>query len=354
MPRIRVLVVEDSLTVRRRLAEIVSSDPELELVGEAGDGKTAIALCQSTRPDVMTLDMMLPVMTGLAVTEYVMAHCPTPILIVSASTNRGELFRTYEALSAGALEVLEKPIGTEVDGAWERKLLSTVKLISRIKVITHLRAKLTWAPRPTTGARRPSPSTDRFRAVVIGTSTGGPSAIREVLSALPSSFPLPVLLVIHIAEAFGAAFAEWLDGVSPLRVASVKDGEPLPPVGQGRVIMAPPDAHLELSHGALRLNRGPERHSCRPSVDVLFESISAELGPSVIACLLTGMGKDGAAGLHAIRLAGGMCIAQDEATSVVYGMPREAALLGAAERILPLPEIGPAILQLALAGNGGR
>ena len=130
------------MTVRRRLCEVLAADPELEVVGEADDGKRAIELCHELRPDVITLDMMLPVMTGLAATEYIMAHCPTPILIVSASTNRGELFRTYDALAAGAVDVLEKPRGDERDGDWERRFLATVKLVSRIKVITHLRARL--------------------------------------------------------------------------------------------------------------------------------------------------------------------------------------------------------------------
>ena len=142
MAKIRVLVVEDSLTVRKRLCEVLAADPEIEVVGDAGDGKRAIELCRSLRPDVVTLDMMLPVMSGLAATEYIMAHCPTPILIVSSSTNRGEGFKTYEALAAGAVDVLEKPRGDESDGEWERRFIATVKLVSRIKVITHLRAKL--------------------------------------------------------------------------------------------------------------------------------------------------------------------------------------------------------------------
>jgi chemotaxis response regulator CheB len=142
MAKTRVLVVEDSLTVRKRMLEVLATDPDIEIVGEAGDGKRGIELCQHLRPDVVTLDMMLPVMSGLAATEFIMAYCPTPILIVSASTNRGELFKTYEALAAGALDVLDKPLGNELDDAWEQKLVSTVKLIARIKVITHPRARL--------------------------------------------------------------------------------------------------------------------------------------------------------------------------------------------------------------------
>jgi two-component system chemotaxis response regulator CheB len=353
MKKIRVLVVDDSVTVRKRLVEVLANDAELEVIGEAEDGKEAIELCQRLRPDVMTLDMMLPVMTGLAATEYIMAHCPTPILIVSASTNRGELFRTYDALAAGAVDVLDKPTDDDVAGEWERTFLATVKLVSRIKVITHIRAKLQHrgrAPLPEMPTfTEPSPP---CRAVAIGVSTGGPAAIQQILRDLAPRFPLPILLVLHIGEPFGAALAEWLDGQSPLRVAYAKDGEPLPPPGEGRVIMAPPDVHLALQGGRLRLLTSPERHSCRPSVDVLFESLAIELGSRVVACLLTGMGTDGATGLLEVRRAGGVTLAQDEATSVVFGMPREAILLGAAQRVLPLEQFGAAIT--ALVADTGR
>lgn len=342
-------MVDDSLTVRRRLTDVLGADPELVVVGEAADGKGAIERCQELRPDVVTLDMMLPVMTGLAATEYIMAYCPTPILIVSASTNRGELFRTYDALAAGAVDVLEKPRGGESDGEWEQRFCAAVKLVSRIKVITHPRARLgslgrQSAPPP---AIEPSRRVSRpIRIVALGASTGGPAALVEVLRQLPAGFPVPIVIVLHIDPVFGTAFAEWLDAQTTHRVAYACDGEPVASVG-GRVVMAPPGKHMTVSGRALRLSSEPPRHSCRPSIDVLFESLALEYGGSAAACLLTGMGRDGAAGLLQIRRAGGLTMAQDEATSVVYGMPREAALLGAAELVLPLDLLGQTLAGLA-------
>lgn len=349
MARIRVLVVEDSLTIRKRLTEVVASDPELELVGEAADGKTAIELCERLRPDIVSMDMMLPVMTGLAASEYIMAYCPTPILIVSASTNRGELFRTYDALAAGAVDVLEKPRGDDSDDRWDELFVSRLKMTSRIKVITHPRARLDSRARASADARRGAtePARAARRAIAIGASTGGPAAIVRILGALPPDFPLPILLVVHVGAPFDVALAEWLDQSSLLRVSVARDRDVLPPPGDARVIMAPPDRHLVVERERVRLSDAPERHSCRPSVDVLFDSVARELGDRGAACLLTGMGRDGAQGLLAVRRAGGATVAQDEETSVVYGMPKEAALIGAAERVLPLDAIAPALQSIA-------
>lgn len=351
MPPIRVLVIEDSLTVRKRLIEILRADPDFDVVGEGDDGKACVEMCRQLRPNVVVLDMVMPVMSGLAATEYIMAYFPTPILIVSASANRGELFKTYDALAAGALDVLEKPRSDEIDDGWERMFVSRVKLISKIRVITHLKGRRNYSAggsqrMAASGPLSPHRSAD-YRVIAIGTSTGGPAAIAEILRNLPGDFPIPILLVMHIGESLGMYLADWIDSQSNLRVAYATDGEPLPAVAPGRVLMAPANRHLLVHGGRLRLTRDSERHSCRPSVDVLFESLADELGEHTIACLLTGMGKDGAAGLLAIRQAGGFTIAQDEATSIVFGMPQEAIRLWAAERVLGLTEIAPALLALA-------
>jgi two-component system chemotaxis response regulator CheB len=303
MKKVRVLVVDDSLTIRRRFCEILAADPQLEVIGEAEDGRRAIELCEQLRPDVITLDMVMPGMGGLAATEYIMAYRPTPILVVSASMNRGELFNTYDALAAGAIDVLEKPTLDNVDTGWERRFVATVKLIAKIKVITHVRARLS--------------GTDRAVAAVAGQGAMSPTS-------KPHDQPR--------GRHYGV-------------VAYARDREPIESL-RGQVIMAPPGRHLSIGGGRLHLNTEPPRHSCRPSVDVLFESLAVDRGAEVLACLLTGMGRDGAAGLLAIRRAGGFTVAQDESTSVIYGMPREAVLLSAAQLVLPLDQIGPQIAQL--------
>jgi two-component system, chemotaxis family, protein-glutamate methylesterase/glutaminase len=329
-------VVEDSVTVRKRLVDTLSADPDIELVGEAENGKQAVELCRLRRPDAITMDMMMPVMSGLAATEYIMAHQPTPILIVSASVNRGELFKIYDALAAGAVDVLEKPAGNELDGTWERRLLAAVKLVAKIKVITHPRARLESRRR---SASVPAPAARPFDIVALGASTGGPGAVVEVLRKLPPHFQVPILLVVHMNNPFGSAFTDWLDAQIERRVVNPENGAPVTSA-KGCVIVAPGDRHLVVRERHMFLTLDQERHSCRPSVDVLFESIACDYGASAVACLLTGMGKDGALGLLKIREAGGVTIAQDEATSVIYGMPREAAVLGAAIHVLPIGEIG--------------
>lgn len=352
MTRTRVLVVEDSLTVRQRLLEVLATDPSIEVVGEAGDGRSAIELCQRLRPDLITLDMMLPVMTGLAATEYIMAHFPTPILVVSSSFNRGELFKTYDALAAGAVDVLEKPSGTEPPGEWERAFLNAVRIVSRVKVITHPRARLSGLTLPRAPRHGAASQPDARELLVVGVSTGGPAALVELLGGLPFGFPAPILIVMHLAAPFAAAFGDWLAAQVDHDVRYATGGESLSELA-GSVRLAPADRHLVVRGGKLALTHDPERYSCRPSVDVLFESVAREVGAPAVACLLTGMGKDGAAGLLELRRAGAVTIAQDEQSSVVYGMPREAVQLNAAVHVTPLREMAP-LLQTIFRERGRR
>jgi two-component system, chemotaxis family, protein-glutamate methylesterase/glutaminase len=358
MPPIRVLVADDSITVRKRMIAVLSADPELEVIAEAADGRTATEMCRRLRPDVMTMDVMMPVMDGVSATEYIMANCPTSILVVSSSSHRGEVLQTFDALAAGAVDVLDKPAGIEPRSVWEGELVSAVKMASRIRPITRTPV------RGQTRGLKPAPGIVADAApefihgdasiIAIGTSTGGPAAIAKVLSQIPADFPLSILLVIHIAPEFADGLLQWIAKLSRMPVRVAIDGEPLPPRGRGNVVMAAPDRHLLVEGGCLRVTDSAERHSCRPSVDVLFESVARECGPRAIACLLTGMGKDGARGLLAVRRSGGQTIAQDEASSIVFGMPREAIALGAAQVVTPLAEVASTLDKMARKSNADR
>ena len=348
---IRVLLVEDSATMRNHLRESLAADRELQVVGEALDGAQAVEMVRSLRPDVVTMDMMLPRMSGLVATEHIMAEHPTPILVVS-SADRRELFSTYNALAAGAVDVLEKPRGDASDADWGRRLCAAVRLVSRIRVITHPRARLEGRGRVPDAAPLSLRGAEPLRAVAVGASTGGPGALTDLLRGLPAGFRPPVLCVQHIAasEPFAVAFSDWLAGQTGRDVSYARDGTPVAALA-GRVVLAPPDRHLAVRDGVLRLSDAPPRHSCRPSVDVLFDSVAAELGPAAAGCLLTGMGRDGAEGLLRMRGRGAVTFAQDEASCVVYGMPREAALLGAAGIVLPPVRIAARLAELQPAGS---
>ncbi|MGN6105598.1 MAG: CheB methylesterase domain-containing protein, partial [Kofleriaceae bacterium] len=234
----------------------------------------------------------------------------------------------------------------EGDHDWDARFIAAVRMVARIKVITHPRARL--ASHRAAPAQVPLvvPADRACSVVAIGASTGGPGALVQVLGALPPRFALPIVIVLHIDPAFAGSFAEWLAARTGRSVSLAVERERLDDAA-GRVLLAPPNVHVAIEGGRLRTLASEPRNHCRPSVDVLFESLARDRGAQTLACLLTGMGRDGAEGMLAVRRAGGLTIAQDEATSVVYGMPREAVLRGAAERVLPLHDIGPAIAAAA-------
>jgi two-component system chemotaxis response regulator CheB len=335
---IRVLVADDSATARELLVGILEADPAIRVVGEAADGAEAVALTRDLRPDLVTMDLHMPRLDGLAATQEIMIVAPTPIVIVTGSTRAREVRESMETLRVGALELLVKPSGPGAPGfACEaRRLVETVKAMARVKVVRH------WRPAgPGPGPAGPSarpPAGPRGRVVVVAASTGGPAALQAILCGLRGDFPVPVLVVQHITPGFTAGLAAWLDSACPFRVKVAQHGEPLAP---GSAYLAPDDRHLGVRGGRVVLSDELPQGGFRPSGSALFASAAGAFGAGTLAVILTGMGDDGVTGLRAVRRAGGRVIAQDEATSVVYGMPGAAVAAGLADAVLPLGGIAP-------------
>jgi len=344
MNKIRVMIVEDSRAVRELLRHLVGADPRLEVVAAVESAEEALRVLDTASPDVISMDIRLPGMNGFEATVEIMTRRPTPIVVVSASVEDETLKISMNALRAGALSVVEKPVGTGHHdyAALAGRLCNQLASMSQVKVIRQridrgLRFGHAPAPVPT------RPRTGPFAAVGVVASTGGPNALASLLGGLPGDFPLPVLLVQHITGCFLEGFVSWLGTQSPLKVRAATEGE-LPVAGS--VYVPPADVHLRLVGGRLRLVGAEPVCLQRPSGTVLFESMSRGLGPAGLGVLLTGMGEDGAQGLLRLRDAGGYTIAEDESTAVVFGMPGAAVRLGAACEVLPLPEIAPRILEL--------
>lgn len=338
------MIVEDSAVVRRLLAHIVSRDPRLSLVAAVGSAEEALRELPRIRPDVISMDIRLPGMDGLEATRRIMAEQPTPIVVIADSVEDASLRISMNALRAGALAVVEKPVGME-SGGHDRiaeTICTQLSIMSQVPVIR--RRGITPGPVPRPEAA-PAPQPEAPRLLAIAASTGGPPALAQVLGALPADFPLPVLLVQHMGGAFMEGFSQWLDGLVSLKVGLARDGEAPRP---GHVHLAPGDRHLLLGPGGLmQVSAGRPLASQRPSATLLFRSVAAALGPRAVGVLLTGMGEDGALGLAELRQAGGFTLTEHESTAVVYGMPAAAVRLGASCLSLPLPLIGPRLAQMA-------
>jgi two-component system chemotaxis response regulator CheB len=360
--QIRVVIVDDSAMVRRMLSNMLARDPAIQVVGEACDGYEGIRLVESIRPDVVTMDVFMPGLDGLAATEHLMAYCPTPILVLTSSLAQGEVDITFKMLGAGALEVIEKPNASSNESleraTWD--LIRRIKVLSRVKVVTHLRGRrrtipaeaLVQSPEPPTALPAvpavPSEPTDSallppFPLVVIGASTGGPRVIYRILSELPSDLPAAVLVVQHIAEGFSAGMVEWLQTSSRLPVLLGQENLLLRP---GKVFIAPDQRDLVILPGErIHLTQSPLLIQ-RPSVDIAMQAAAEVFADRAIGVLLTGMGRDGAYGLLTIRRRGGATIAQDEQSSTIYGMPRAAVQLGAAQDVLMPAQIAKRVIEL--------
>jgi two-component system chemotaxis response regulator CheB len=337
---IRVLVVEDSSTARELLVEILRSDEEVEVIGAAVNGAEAVEMTKHFRPNVITMDVHMPVMDGFEATRVIMAQTPTPIVIVTASVDVHEVQVSMNALRLGALTVLSKPTGP-MDSDFEdqsQRLVQTVKTMSQVRVVRRLLDG-------SAGKRvRVYPERTRARIVAIAASTGGPAALARILGDLPQDFQAPVLVVQHIAKGFVRGFAAWLNSTSMLRVKVAEAGEPLLPQ---TVYIAPDDRHLALANrSTISLPGSPPIEGFRPSGTLLFDSVAKAFGNAAVAVVLTGMGQDGVPALRSIRDAGGVVIAQDERSSVVFGMPRAAVSTGQVDETLRLDAIAGRLEEL--------
>jgi two-component system chemotaxis response regulator CheB len=337
---IRVLVVEDSPVTRQYLVHLLEQDPMIQVVGEAPDGEEAVALAEAIGPDVIVMDLEMPRMDGYEATRRIMERVPTPIVMVSAHSSKFDS-KAFEALAVGALVLLNKPEGPghpEAPAATQR-LVATVKLMAEVRVVRR------WAAREP--ARRAAPvaiSGRRIRVVAMGASAGGPPTVAEILAELPAMLRCPVLLVQHIAPGFAEGLAKWLGRSTALAVRLAEDGTEARP---GVVYVAPDGAQMGVgAEGRITLTDDLEADGFRPSASYLMRSVARAYGASAVGVLLTGMGRDGAAGLLELRNAGGVTIAQDKESSVVFGMPMEAIRLGAAEHVLPPKRIAETIRTL--------
>jgi two-component system, chemotaxis family, protein-glutamate methylesterase/glutaminase len=360
--RIRVLVVDDSALVRQILCDVLASDPAIEVVGSARDAHVAREKIKRFNPHVLTLDIEMPKMDGLTFLSNLMRLRPMPVVMVSSLTERGADV-TFDALAMGAVDYLSKP---RVDVAatlsdYGDELIAKVKTAARANVraldsrrIATLRPRTEPNPATTGEVRKPRQMQTTDLIVAIGASTGGTEAIKEVLCNMPPDSP-GMLITQHIPPAFSASFARRMNDVSPLTVCEVHDGQQ---VLAGHVYIAPGDYHLRLIRDGARyvckVDRDAPVNRHRPSVDVLFRSVAQNAGQNAIGVILTGMGRDGARGLKTMRDAGAPTIAQDEHTSVVWGMPGEAVAIGATEEVLPIEAIAPRIMSLVAARDESK
>jgi len=364
---ITVLIVEDSRVVSEYLYYILSKDPQIQVIGNVSNGKKAIEFLKDHKPDVISMDIDMPIMDGLEATQIIMSTTPVPILIVTASRNANEVATTMEALAAGALGVIEKPVG--VGHPNEKKLsdelLMMIKLMAEVKVVSR-KPKAQPGVKPRVSAVQPEPGMKPrvktreskripwqdhglLNVVAIGVSSGGPQVLHQVFSKLSNSFPLPILVVQHITEGFLSGLVNWLGKTTSIPIHVAVEGDHLM---AGHIYFAPDNYQMGISKkGTITLEDRSDKKGLCPSVAHLFESVTREFGKSAMGIILTGMGSDGAKELKLMRDAGGLTIAQDKESSLIYGMPGVAAQLDAASYILSATEISQLLFEIETTNN---
>lgn len=332
---IKVLIVEDSLSVQQLLEKIINDDPSLHVCGIVSDGKEALDFIKKTRPDVITMDIMMPKMNGIDATRMIMMDQPIPIVIISGKYTKEDVTIGFEAMEAGAVSIMEKPPGIK-DPSFPKiagNIQKILRSVSGIKLI----ARRPYLNRKKESSHKYTNQRIGAEAIAIGSSLGGPQALKQVLMELPENFPLPIFVVQHIASGFGQGLIEWLNHSISLNVVAVKEGEV--PIG-GNVYISPDDKHLVITKNKrLSLLDSPPVNGLRPAVAKLFSSVSDSYGANCVGILLTGMGSDGSNELLELYKQGAITIAQNEETCIAYGMPGSAVKLGAAKHILSLTEI---------------
>jgi two-component system chemotaxis response regulator CheB len=342
---IRVMVVDDSPLVRKIASDILRSDPQIDVVATAANAEFALSKLEREAPDVITMDIEMPGIGGLEAIRQIIARRPTPIIVLSAHAKRGAEM-TIQALEAGAVDFVLKPSASLSGGldAVARELIEKVKEASEIKVQPTVaapeRPAESPAPAPAPVPRVEPASTIVHQLVAIGTSTGGPVALKTVLMGLPENFPLPIVVVQHMPPVFTRAFADRLNSICDLRVKEAEEGDEIVP---GRVLIAPGDYHMVVlrspPHPRVSLNQRELVSGHRPSVDVLMHSVAREYGARAIGVIMTGMGRDGADGIGQLHRGGGLVLAQDQDSSVIFGMNREVILNGDADEVVPVEGI---------------
>ncbi len=340
---IRAIVVDDSPTMRELLVAILQSRGDIQVVGTGSNGEDAVRLVKRLNPDVISMDIRMPILDGLEATRRIMREDPTPVVIVTGSVMRQDVDLTLKALQAGALIVLKKP-GLNDQETCE-KIVKTVQLMAEVPVIHHWNASDLQNPAAMRKAMTKPPGSQNFNElrkseidiIGIASSTGGPATLARILQPLPVDFPLPILLVQHICPGFSTGLAEWLGTQTKVQVSIAQHGDPLRP---GILLVAPDDYHIQVNDlGVIELSKAAPYRGLRPSANYLFNSLARVYGSHAMGIILTGMGDDGVDGMEALHQAGGLTIAQDEVSCVVYGMPREAVARNVIDRVLTLDQI---------------